>query len=376
MYCHLDTGGNASTLLQECLDRAPAFSSVEIPPGTYTLDRRVVVSRPVTIRTAGTAGTEVSCVASPAACATLLASHDFIDPYGVLLVWNTGSVMLQDLVIDGNRNARLRSTAARWCERGRTSSGFNAAVLDCVGCSVDEVVSKNALCGTGMLWSGARAAIGRSEFRDNGDARTPHMWADGLTVVYAPDSTIANNRFVDNSDIGLIVGHGARSRIEGNTVVQRRQRAFAGLMLDNFNSNDLDWRGDFRGATIAHNLVDCAAQLCVFGIQVGPSPWYPTRNVVGGELFDNEVRGARVGINIDGAGVRLAPLSVYGNTVEGVPAGGRFSDCARVIPTAAFNISPTSVVRVPRDVAPDAGPDAAHLSDPCQFWSGIATTVP
>ena len=182
MYCHLDTGGNAATLLQACIDRAPAFSSVEVPPGIYTLDRRVLVSRPVTLRTAGTAGTETSCVATPAACATLLASHDFIDPYGVLLVWNTGSVMLQDLVIDGNRAARLTSTAARWCERGRTSSGFNAAVLECVGCSMDDVVSKNALCGTGMLWSGARAAIGRSEFRDNGDARASHMWADGLTV--------------------------------------------------------------------------------------------------------------------------------------------------------------------------------------------------
>ena len=374
MYCHLDTGGNAATLLQACIDRAPAFSSVEIPPGTYTLDRRVVVSRPVTLRTAGTAGTEVSCVASPAACATLLASYDFIDPYGVLLVWNTGSVLLQDLVIDGNRSARLASTAARWCERGRTSSGFNAAVLNCEGCSVDDVVSTNALCGTGLVWSGGRAAIGRSEFRDNGDAQTPHMWADGLTVVYAPDSTIAGNRFVDNSDIGLIVGHAARSRIEGNTVVQHRQAAFAGLMLDNFNSNDLDWRGDFRGATIAHNLVDCGAQHCLFGIQVGPSPWYPTRNVVGGELFGNEVRGARVGINLDGAGVRLAPLSVFGNTVEGVP-DGRFSECARLIPTAAFNISPTSVVRMPRDAAPGAAPDAAHLSDPCQFWSAVAATV-
>lgn len=232
---------------------------------------------------------------------------------------------------------------------------------------MNDVVSKNALCGTGLLWSGARASIGRSEFRDNGDAATPHMWADGLTVVYAPDSTIAGNRFVDNSDIGLIVGHAARSRIEGNTVIQRRQGAFAGLMLDNFNSNDLHWRGDFRGATIAHNLVDCGPQLCLFGIQVGPSPWYPTRNIVGGELFDNDVRGARVGINIDGAGVRLAPLSVSGNTVQGVP-GGLFSDCARAIPTAAFNLSPTSVVRMPRDVTPDA----AHLSDPCQFWSSVA----
>jgi hypothetical protein len=314
----------------------------------------------------------VSCTDAPTACATLVAARDFLDPFGVLLVWRTASVTLEHLVIDGNRAGRIGSTAARWCALGRTSSGFNAGVLDCDGCALDGVVSKNALCGTALVWSGARAAITRNEFRDNGDAGASHMWADGLTVLYAPDSTIRANRFVDNSDIGLIVGHAARSRIDGNVITQTRQRAFAGLMLDNFSSNNLESRGDFRDAVIAHNLIDCAAQLCVFGIQVGPSPWYASRNIVGGELSGNDVRGARIGINVDGAGVRLAPLSIYDNRVAGIPAAGRFTDCPRDIPTAALNISPTSVIRPMRDGAPHA----SHLSDPCQFWSSITAGVP
>ena len=368
MYCHLAAGGpSAAEMLQECLDRAPAFSSVEVPPGTYVLHRQVVLTRPVTLRTAGSAETAPSCAATPPLCATFQASPDFLDPYGVLLLWNAASVTLQDLIIDGNRAARLGSTAAQWCARGRTASGFNAGALNCTGCGLDAVVSKNALCGTAMVWSGINASIRRSEFRDNGDAATPRMWADGLTVLYAPDSDIRANRFIDNSDIGLIVGHAARSRIEGNTIIQRTQRIFAGLMLDNFNSNDLERRGDFRGGVIANNTVDCAGQLCVFGIQVGPRPWYPTRNIVGGELSGNEVRGAQVGINIDGAGVRLAPFSLYGNVVSATPAAGRFTDCARPIPTAALNVSPTSIVRMARD----ASPDAAHLSDACQLWSAV-----
>src|SRR5471030_3054375 len=117
-----------------------------------------------------------------------------------------------------------------------------------------------------MVWSGPQALIQRSAFVANGDAATPGMWADGLTLLYAPESEIRQNQFVDNSDVGLIIGYGVRSRVEQNTIVQRAQGAFAGLMLDNFNSDNLSSSGDFRDAVIADNTVDCGAQLCVFGI--------------------------------------------------------------------------------------------------------------
>lgn len=374
MYCHPGDRGpfRAADVLQDCLDRAPAFSSVEIPAGTYILHRQVVVSRPVTIRTAGSADTSLSCSATPDHCAVLMAAPDMVDRYGVLLVHSTGNVMLEHVVIDGNRTARLSSAAAQWCQAGRTASGFNATVVGCVRCALNDVVSKNALCGTGMVWSGAQAVIRRSEFRDNGDATTARMWADGLTVLYAPESDIRENRFVDNSDIGLILGHAARSRIEGNVVVQQTQPAFAGLMLDNFNSNNLSMRGDFRGAVIANNIVDCGAQLCVFGIQVGPGPWYPARNIVGGELHSNDVRGAKVGINVDGAGVRLIPTAVYANRVSRVPGRTYFSDCRTRIPTEWMNVSPTSVV----DRRNELTPTGSYLSEPCQLWSDLESDVP
>ena len=160
----------------------------------------------------------------------------------------------------------------------------------------------------GQECSGAarRGLIQRSAFLANGRAASED-------VVRRPDadvcaaSVIAANQFEDNSDIGLIFGYGVQSRIEENVVRQRAQAAFAGLMLDNFNTDDLAVRGDFRGAVVANNVIDCGPQLCVFGIQVGPHPWYPSNNIVGGELHDNAVRGAKIGINVDGAGVWRAP---------------------------------------------------------------------
>ena len=67
MICHPDARGPfaAADIIQECINRAPAFSSIEIPPGRYLLTHQVVVSTPLTIRTAGSGGTSLSCPAPP-----------------------------------------------------------------------------------------------------------------------------------------------------------------------------------------------------------------------------------------------------------------------------------------------------------------------
>jgi hypothetical protein len=369
MICHLDSRGpyGAADALQECISRAPAYSSVEIPLGAYVFHRQVVVATPLTIRTAGTAGTSLSCASTPDACATFVAAADFTDPWGLILVTSTNNVSLEHIVIDGDRQARLASRPARACLDGRNIFGFNASVLNCSHCGLADVLSRNALCGTGMAWVGANATIQNSTFQANGDGVNNSLWADGLTVIYAPQSEISDNQFIDNTDVALIVGYGVSSRIERNVVHQRTQASFAGLMLHNFSSNDLSTGGDFRGAVVAHNTIDCGPQLCVFGIQVGPRPWNAKLIVVGGELHDNEVRGAKVGINVDGAGVFRAPVAIHDNVVSAVPEGVYFSDCSRPIATGSINISPTSVV----DRGGENTPTGAHLSDLCQLSSTL-----
>jgi hypothetical protein len=328
-----------------------------------------VISTPLTLRTAFSAGTSLSCVAQPDQCAVLTAAPDLLERFGLVLVQSTNNVTLEHVVIDGNRPARTASTAARMCQLGRNVFGFNASVLGCTGCALRDVVSANALCGSGMVWSGWQAVITSSEFRGNGDASTPNMWADGLTAVFAANAEIRDNRFIDNSDIALILGSAAGARVERNVIVQRTQPAFAGLMLHNFSGDYRRITADFRGAVVANNTVDCASQLCVFGLQVGPRPWSRGYNIVGGEVSNNEVRGAKVGINVDGAGVRRMPISIFANKVEGVPAAAYFSDCADRIPALWMNIAPTSVVDRRNDVSPAGG----LSSDGCQLWSRLAS---
>jgi hypothetical protein len=296
----------------------------------------------------------------------LVAAPDLLAMWGPLVVWSTNNVSLEHLVIDGNRSARAASIAAGFCLTRSNTFGFNVSVLDCSDCTLDDVVSAHALCGTGMVWSGARATIQRSAFVANGDA-AHQMWSDGLTLIYAPESLVRANQFVDNSDVALLIAYGVRSRVEDNVVVQRTQPSFAGLMLHNFNSGDLRTSGDFRGASIARNRIDCGAQLCVFGIQVGPSPWNPKFIVIGGDLYGNEVRGAKVGINVDGAGMGSAPVAIHDNIIMNVPARAFFSDCSAPIAAVSINISPTSVV----NRGNDATPASAHLSDMCQLSSNL-----
>jgi hypothetical protein len=369
LMCVPDTveAASAADGIQACIDRAPALSTVEIPAGNYVLNHQIVISTPLTLRTAPTDDSR-SCVAAPERCAVLVAAPDFADQWGLLVVRQTTAVRLERLIIDGNRAARTGSPAGLSCANGDNTYGFNVNVLECDGCVVEDLVSRNALCGTALGWTGANATIQRSAFMSNGDAATKSMWSDGLTLLYAPRSTIRENTFENNSDVALIIGFGVDSHIDHNTIRQQTQPSFAGLMLDNFNSNDRNVRGDFRGAVVANNTIDCGAQLCTFGIQIGPRPWYPTTNIIGGEVRDNVVKGAKIGINVDGAGNRDAPTAVFDNTVESPSIGSYFAVCPQPIPAEWMNIAPTSLV----DRRDEQTATGSHLSDSCQLWSKLS----
>lgn len=362
--------GLAADALQQCIDNAPPSASVEIPRGFYLLRRQVVIRRPITIRTAGSADGSITCSSGPDGCANLVASPGLLDDNGVLSIQSTSDVTLEHIVLDGNRSARLSTSAVQACRSGRNTAGFTASVIGCVRCRLRDVVATHALCGTGMLWVGAEAVIEYSDFRDNGDSAT-RMWADGLTAVYAPDSHIRDNRFIENSDVGLILGYAARSRVERNHLVQRQQSVFAGFMLDNFNSDDLTIRGDFRDLEMTDNVIDCRQLRCLYGIQIGPGPWYPTRNIIGGHIWDNQVHGAKVGINVDGAGTPQVPVQVFSNRVTDLPPLSYFSNCEKPTLTGWMNIAPRSFV----DRGDDATPTGAYLADFCQFFSPLVPLV-
>lgn len=340
------SGQRPATLAMEaCVDRAREGGVLELPPGRYRMDRQLWVGKPLTIRTAGTAGQGGSCLAG-VACAVLQAAPDLYVENGFLAIAGDG-VHLEHLVLDGNRQARLGSRAAAVCAGGFNRVGFNATAQECQGCSFHHSASINALCGSGFEWLGDDASVIGSTFRDNGDNGRHMMWADGLTLLRSDRAVVRNNAFVDNSDIGFISG-GARGGVfVDNVVHQARQLAFGGLMLDNFNGNT---HGDFDGAVLQGNQVDCTAQQCNYGVVVGPHAWYPSANVRGGTVTGNRVRGAKLGIVVSGGGTPDAPVGLYGNDVAGSPSSARFTCGQRR--TANIVIAPDSYVDTRGDPTP------------------------
>ncbi|EPX55217.1 hypothetical protein D187_009424 [Cystobacter fuscus DSM 2262] len=326
--------------LQTCINNLPSGGTLELPPGAYGMGTQVLINKPFTLRTRGLENSAANCEEPGINCAVLKALPSFNAKVGGFLAAEaTQNVTFDHLILDGNRAARLGTTAASQCPMGSDNNrwGFNARMSDCAFCRFTHGVSKNALCGTALEFRGNDGTITNSVFRSNGQNSVPGMWADGLTIHFSDRATVTHNTFVDNSDVALILGGGQNAVVTHNRISQPGQVAFAGLMLDNFNTPA--W-GNFTGAVVSGNTIDCsAARNCHFGIEIGPHPWYlPPTNIQGGDVHGNSVSSARQGINVDGAGTTQAPLLLYGNTVTNEAPGSASFNCG-VHSTSRLNIN-------------------------------------
>lgn len=350
----LDGTTDAAPKIQQCINARPSGGTLELPAGTYTIASQIVIGKPFTLRTAGTAGVNANCEAAGVGCAVLKARADLFVFGGLIDVQNTSNVTLDHLVIDGNRAARQGSAADTQCIPDATHSnryGYNLRFAGCTSCTFKHSVSRNTLCGSALEWVGADATITDNVFRANGQNSLPGRWSDGLTLLAGDGADVLNNLFVDNSDIALILGGGRNAMVMNNAIRQVTQLAFGGLMLDNFNGTS---SGDFTGAIVTGNSIDCgASRLCDLGINLGPHAWYLSANIQGGSVFNNTVINARQGINVDGAGTVANPLVLYSNAVSGSPASAVVSCNPNPRPTSNLNIyAPDSVVNRNGDTTP------------------------
>jgi hypothetical protein len=323
--------------IQTCINAAPSGGTLNLPPGTYGIGTQVLINKPFTLRTQGLAGSPANCEAFGINCAVLKALTSFnANVGGFLAVDPTHDVTIDHLVLDGNRAARLGTTAGTQCAAGTNTYGFNSRMSDCTFCHFTNNVSRNALCGTGLEFRGNDGVITNNVFRGNGQNSVTNMWADGLTIHFSDRATVSNNTMADNSDVDLVIGGGRNAVITNNAISQPTQVSFAGLMLDNFNGGT---SGDFTGALVSGNTIDCsAARNCHFGINLGPHPWYLSANIFGGDVHGNTVTSGRQGINVDGAGTAAAPLVLYGNTVSNpAPSPASFLNCSHA--TSSININ-------------------------------------
>jgi len=340
----------ASAAIQACVDQIGANGTLELPPGTYLMSSQLRFTFPFTLRTKGLAGSTATCTQG-ADCATLKAAPSLAEKFGILFVGGPGvsveRFVLDHVTLDGNRAARLSGAARDQCVAGKNVYGFNASIESCTSCSVTYSASVNAVCGTGLAWSGSKATIERNVFANNGDNNTPFLWADGLSVVLADDSSIQENRFIDNSDVGFISFGSARTRILNNVVTQDKIKAFAGFMLDSLQT------GDFSDSKISGNTVNCSPGKCFFAVNIGPSPWYPqNKPVFGGRFEGNTISGGTIGLNI--SGTRASPQLMYvgGNMLVGSYPAGR---------TACRHVGAVTSTAISRD--PNIANSAIALGD-------------
>jgi parallel beta-helix repeat protein len=342
-----DGATDAGPGIQQCINNTPSGGTLQIPAGTYGIGTQVVINRAMTLRTSGTSGSTQSCEAI--ACAVLKALPSFnVNGGGFLVTENLSDVTIDHIVIDGNRSARLGSTAASQCAAGNNRWGFNARMSSCTFCRFTYNVSRNTLCGTALEFSGNDAVISNNTLRNNGQNSQNNMWSDGITIHFSDRANVTNNTIVDSSDVALILGGGRNALVANNTISQPTQVTFAGLMLDNFNGGT---PGDFTNAIVTGNTINCGAQNCHFGINLGPHPWYLSTNILGGDVHGNTVTNARQGINVDGAAPAGTPLLHYATSATGSPASASFLCGSRA--TSNLNIyTGDSVVNRNGDATP------------------------
>ena len=256
----------------------------------------------------------------------------------------TEKITLQNVTIDGN----LAERAGAWFCNGTTDAyrGGNLHFDHVNDVLVDGLITKNAVCGSGMHFSGKRARIINSQFVSNGKPGVRFHWSDGLTLLNCDQCVVAENLFANATDIGLVFGGGRQSLITRN-IFRQSVPAFAAFAMDNFADSQ---SGDFSGTIVSDNLIDCGLN-CDFGANLGPHAWYLSANTRGGTFKRNSIHGGKIGILIGGAGTVDAPISVFDNDLVSVLEPGataNFSCGDRV--TWPIIVSPDSFALTRREV--------------------------
>lgn len=317
---------DAAPILKACLTQkvAQGADTIELPAGRYfissTLDLEALSN--VTIRTQNLSGGTACLDAGASACAVLIATPTFND--SILLSRGANKLVLKYIALDGNIGPRRAHFDNKtWGPNG----AYNARIHNCTDCQFIGFASVRAPHGTGLEFEGDRALFDTVNFSSNGWGLSGYAndgWADGLTIHSSAGVVIKNSKFLNNSDVNLILGNGPGAIIQNNLVGGTHNFSFAGLMLDNFNSTK---PGDFSGAVVSNNRIECGEGYCGLGLMVGPHFWYKSAPLVGtgARIENNFISGAKQGIYVSGAN----GFVITANTIStpGAFGGPQYAKC-------------------------------------------------
>jgi hypothetical protein len=352
---------DSSQAIQDCIGRTAAGATLALPAGRYRAKHSIVVPSPIYLGTRGKTESDPPCDVDNAdeACFELVADSEFVTPSKAQagLLWvapAAAGTTLDHLVFNGNNAARLQSEGAAGCaSQADNYYGYNVTVA-ADGIRLLNSVSRNALCGTGMEIDGKnQLTLSNNIFAYNGIHGLTGLWSDGLTVTDAVSSVITHNTLIDNTDVDFILGGCVDCTIQDNRVSHSDRyeaSSYVAMMLTVWLAPASPTSsGDFTGADIAYNEIDCGSgKRCGFGFDVGIdfccTPGGPLH---GGAVHDNTIRNAQQGFNVSHT---TDVMHIYNNLVT--DSGGNFITACGQMSLGNYNISANSVVDLTGDSVP------------------------
>lgn len=347
-----NTDADAAPVIAQCVAATSVGGDVAIPAGHYKIKTRLTLSRPVTLQTKGLRPDDPPCKYPDLRCATLhiqLSAGTGKDHMPIEIA--SGGVTLDHLVLVGAKDDI--ALANRICLELHARPGAGGVRVSGDNFTLTSSVLAHFACYTALEFRGGKdGRIEHNLFLSNGDHTRAMMWADGLTIHGGQRLRIANNHFVDNSDVQLVFGGCIDCMVTGNRLRHSGLAsggAFAGLMIHAWP--DGATTGRYDGSRFAGNDIDCGPkQRCGFGLMIGATPWYdaPTS---GGTITGNRIRNAILPLNVDGL---TGPMTIMGNRIEGHPAGRVRASCGTVIVSHLVNVASTSRPFLHGDALADA----------------------
>jgi len=220
------------------------------------------------------------------------------------------------------------------------------------------------------LFPCARATVSGNLVTAYGSSHDAGVTSDGISSA-CENTTITNNSVIDMSDVGIIIFESdlvtQRSLVQGNTVVQYGQSAYAAYAADPLRPSEVRGTPSFVGSSVTGNTLWTTERTHFhIGLSVGTRPWFGTtgNDGTGASFTNNSVpTGARVwapnGIVVSG----MLNVTVTGNNVDtslvrgldsctvasiGVEVTGHWSGTVQG-PTTAGNFSSCIFPRDPRN---------------------------
>lgn len=373
---------DARATLQACIDATPSGHTLELPPGVYTLEDQLKMTRTMTLRTQGLAGNQRTCgLGSSPACARLKAAQYF--PAGdesthglIQMVYIAPQeITLDHIVLDGNDAVRdpheywlLNPTLYYIANGGKFfhNAFVNTVAAQALGVvGTDNVIAYNAFLNSGYHFGFA----------------APTTYSDAL-FVHGQRNMVVYNVVQDATDVGIIFFGAGGTQAWYNSVVHSDplDAAFGGLVLYWGLVNQIPDVNpyDYTGADIGWNYVNCNHR-CNVAADVGGGAWSDKHpNLIGGRFHHNRIKRGLQGVSVGREHPTSTAPMLYDHNV--VTESGGYATPAGwpVASTGTFNVTPNSNALLGSGNVP-AVPDQSHDWPDLGFMfltSNLANTPP